>query len=43
MTSETRWTPEQIAERLPEIGVDRLPMFEYIEMMQAKAAAAEST
>ena len=42
MTKDGRWTVEELAERLPgEVGVDRMPMFEYIEMMQKKAAAAE--
>jgi NAD(P)-dependent dehydrogenase (short-subunit alcohol dehydrogenase family) len=38
MTTDSRWTPEEIAKRLPdEVGIDRMPMFEYIEMMQEKA------
>jgi NAD(P)-dependent dehydrogenase (short-subunit alcohol dehydrogenase family) len=37
-----RWTPEELAERLPsEVGIDRLPMLDYIDMMKAKAAVAE--
>jgi NAD(P)-dependent dehydrogenase (short-subunit alcohol dehydrogenase family) len=44
MVKEGRWTPEELAERLPgELGIDRLPMLEYIEMMQARKAAAESS
>jgi NAD(P)-dependent dehydrogenase (short-subunit alcohol dehydrogenase family) len=36
-----RWTPQELAAQLPDaVGVDRLPMLEYIEMMQAKAAAS---
>ena len=42
MHKEGRWTPEELAIRLPEeLGIDRLPMLEYIEMMQARRAAAE--
>jgi NAD(P)-dependent dehydrogenase (short-subunit alcohol dehydrogenase family) len=41
MTTSGRWTPEEIAKQLPgSVGVDRMPMFEYIEKMQAKAADA---
>ncbi|HEX4654634.1 MAG TPA: SDR family oxidoreductase [Mycobacteriales bacterium] len=41
VTKDGRWTPEELAKVLPdEVGIDRMPMFEYIEMMQAKAAAA---
>jgi hypothetical protein len=37
-----RWTPQELAEKLPSaVGTDRMPMFEYIEMMQSKAQAAE--
>ena len=43
MTKDGRWTVEELADRLPsEVGIDRLPMFEYIEMMQKKAAAEQS-
>ena len=39
MTKDGRWTPEEIAAQLPDkVGIDRMPMFEYIEMMQAKSA-----
>jgi NAD(P)-dependent dehydrogenase (short-subunit alcohol dehydrogenase family) len=39
MTKDGRWTPQEIAAALPDkVGTDRMPMFEYIEMMQAKAA-----
>ena len=39
VTTDGRWTPEALAKVLPdEVGIDRMPMFEYIEMMQAKAA-----
>jgi NAD(P)-dependent dehydrogenase (short-subunit alcohol dehydrogenase family) len=38
MTKDGRWTPEELADQLPDaVGSDRMPMFEYIEMMQAKA------
>jgi NAD(P)-dependent dehydrogenase (short-subunit alcohol dehydrogenase family) len=38
-----RWTPEELAERLPaEVGTDRLPMLDYIDMMKARAAAEQS-
>jgi NAD(P)-dependent dehydrogenase (short-subunit alcohol dehydrogenase family) len=44
MTTDGRWTPEQIAAQLPDaVGVDRMPMFEYIEMMQRKAAEQPSS
>jgi NAD(P)-dependent dehydrogenase (short-subunit alcohol dehydrogenase family) len=42
ISKDGRWTPEELAERLPaEVGIDRLPMLDYIDMMKAKAAAAE--
>src|SRR4051795_6183746 len=38
VSKDGRWTPEELAKVLPdEVGIDRMPMFEYIEMMQAKA------
>jgi NAD(P)-dependent dehydrogenase (short-subunit alcohol dehydrogenase family) len=38
-----RWTPEELAERLPgEVGTDRLPMLDYIDRMKARAAQAPS-
>jgi len=41
MTKNGRWTPEELAAELPDkVGTDRMPMFEYIEMMQKKAAVA---
>jgi hypothetical protein len=44
MTKDGRWTPQELADQLPDrVGIDRMPMFEYIEMMQAKAAAAASS
>jgi NAD(P)-dependent dehydrogenase (short-subunit alcohol dehydrogenase family) len=44
VTKVGRWTPEELAKVLPdEVGIDRMPMFEYIEMMQNKAAAAEQS
>jgi len=37
MKKDGRWSVEEIAEQLPaSVGVDRMPMFEYIEMMQAR-------
>jgi NAD(P)-dependent dehydrogenase (short-subunit alcohol dehydrogenase family) len=40
VVTDGRWTPEQLAEALPtEVGIDRMPMFDYIDMMQAKAQA----
>jgi hypothetical protein len=40
MTKDGRWTPQEIAEQLPAaVGTDRMPMFEYIEMMQARSSA----
>ena len=43
MFKDGRWTPEEIAERLPaSVGTDRLPMLDYIDMMAAKKAAAEA-
>jgi NAD(P)-dependent dehydrogenase (short-subunit alcohol dehydrogenase family) len=42
VVKEGRWTPAELAEKLPgAVGVDRMPMFEYIEMMQKKAEAAK--
>jgi NAD(P)-dependent dehydrogenase (short-subunit alcohol dehydrogenase family) len=39
MVKDGRWTPEELAAQLPgSVGTDRMPMFEYIEMMQARAA-----
>jgi NAD(P)-dependent dehydrogenase (short-subunit alcohol dehydrogenase family) len=44
MSKDGRWTVEEVAERLPgEVGIDRMPMFEYIEMMQKKAAEAQGS
>jgi NAD(P)-dependent dehydrogenase (short-subunit alcohol dehydrogenase family) len=44
MSKDGRWTVEELAERLPgEVGVDRMPMFEYIEMMQKKAAESQGS
>jgi NAD(P)-dependent dehydrogenase (short-subunit alcohol dehydrogenase family) len=37
VTTDGRWTPEELAKVLPdEVGIDRMPMFEYLEMMQAR-------
>jgi NAD(P)-dependent dehydrogenase (short-subunit alcohol dehydrogenase family) len=39
IVKEGRWTPQELAETLPAaVGVDRMPMFDYIEMMQKKNA-----
>jgi NAD(P)-dependent dehydrogenase (short-subunit alcohol dehydrogenase family) len=41
LVKDGRWTPEELAAALPDrVGVDRMPMFEYLEMMQANAAAS---
>jgi hypothetical protein len=43
IVKEGRWTPAELADKLPgAVGTDRLPMFEYIEMMQKKAAAEKA-
>jgi NAD(P)-dependent dehydrogenase (short-subunit alcohol dehydrogenase family) len=43
ITKTGRWTPEELADRLPgEVGTDRLPMLDYIDMMKARAAQAPS-
>jgi NAD(P)-dependent dehydrogenase (short-subunit alcohol dehydrogenase family) len=42
IVKDGRWTPQELADKLPAaVGVDRMPMFEYIEMMQKKAAAQQ--
>jgi NAD(P)-dependent dehydrogenase (short-subunit alcohol dehydrogenase family) len=42
ITTDGRWTPEELAERIPaDVGIDRLPMLDYMDMMKARAAAAE--
>jgi hypothetical protein len=44
ISKDGRWTPEELAERLPsEVGTDRLPMLDYIDMMKARAAEQSST
>jgi NAD(P)-dependent dehydrogenase (short-subunit alcohol dehydrogenase family) len=36
-----RWTPQELAERIPtEVGTDRLPMLDYMDMMKKRAAEA---
>ena len=41
MKKDGRWSVEEIAEQLPgSVGVDRMPMFEYIEMMQKRGRAS---
>lgn len=43
IAKDGRWTPQELAARLPgEVGTDRLPMLDYIDMMKARAAQAES-
>jgi NAD(P)-dependent dehydrogenase (short-subunit alcohol dehydrogenase family) len=40
IVKDGRWTPAELAERVPaDVGIDRLPMLDYIEMMKARAAA----
>lgn len=40
MAKDGRWTVAELAAELPDrVGTDRLPMFDYIEKMRAKAAA----
>jgi len=42
IVKDGRWTPQELADKLPAaVGVDRMPMFEYIEMMQRKASAQQ--
>src|SRR4051794_11248900 len=37
IVKDGRWSPAELAEKLPSaVGVDRMPMFEYIEMMQKR-------
>jgi NAD(P)-dependent dehydrogenase (short-subunit alcohol dehydrogenase family) len=44
ISKDGRWTVEELAERIPaDIGIDRLPMLDYIDMMKARAAAAETS
>jgi len=44
ISKDGRWTPEELAQRLPdEVGIDRLPMLDYIEEMKAKAAAEQTS
>jgi NAD(P)-dependent dehydrogenase (short-subunit alcohol dehydrogenase family) len=43
MYSDHRWTPEEIADKLPRtIGTDRLPMLDYIDQMAKAKAQAEA-
>lgn len=42
IVKDGRWTPQELADKLPAaVGIDRMPMFEYIEMMQRKASAQQ--
>ncbi len=44
MYKEGRWSPQELAEKLPAaVGTDRMPMFDYIEQMQKKAAAQQQS
>jgi NAD(P)-dependent dehydrogenase (short-subunit alcohol dehydrogenase family) len=39
IVKDGRWTPQELVDKLPgAVGSDRMPMFEYIEMMQRKSA-----
>jgi NAD(P)-dependent dehydrogenase (short-subunit alcohol dehydrogenase family) len=44
ISKDGRWTVAELAERIPDdVGIDRLPMLDYIDMMKARAAAAEQS
>jgi hypothetical protein len=41
IVKDGRWTPQELAERIPaEVGTDRLPMLDYMDMMKKRAAEA---
>jgi NAD(P)-dependent dehydrogenase (short-subunit alcohol dehydrogenase family) len=41
ISKDGRWTPQELAERIPaEVGTDRLPMLDYMDMMKKRAAEA---
>lgn len=42
MTTEGRWTPQDIAARLGEVGVERMGMIDRIEQMRKAAASGET-
>ena len=42
MSTETRWTAEEIARRLPDaLGAERLPMLDMVDKARAAAAAGD--
>jgi NAD(P)-dependent dehydrogenase (short-subunit alcohol dehydrogenase family) len=42
ISKDGRWTPQELAERIPaEVGTDRLPMLDYMDMMKKRAAEAD--
>lgn len=44
MCKDGRWTPEELADKLPAaVGTDRMPMFDYIERMASQAQATRAT
>jgi NAD(P)-dependent dehydrogenase (short-subunit alcohol dehydrogenase family) len=44
ISKDGRWTVAELAARIPDdVGIDRLPMLDYIDMMKARAAAAEQS
>jgi NAD(P)-dependent dehydrogenase (short-subunit alcohol dehydrogenase family) len=44
ISKDGRWTPQELAERIPaEVGTDRLPMLDYMDMMKKRAAEAAGT
>jgi NAD(P)-dependent dehydrogenase (short-subunit alcohol dehydrogenase family) len=44
ISKDGRWTPHELVERIPaDVGTDRLPMLDYMDMMKARAAAAEQS
>jgi NAD(P)-dependent dehydrogenase (short-subunit alcohol dehydrogenase family) len=42
MTTEGRWTPQGIAERFGEVGVERMAMIDRLEQMRHAAASGET-
>jgi NAD(P)-dependent dehydrogenase (short-subunit alcohol dehydrogenase family) len=43
ISKDGRWTPQELAERIPgEVGTDRLPMLDYMDMMKKRAAEADA-
>ena len=42
IAKDGRWTLDELAARIPdEVGIDRLPMLDYMELMKARAAAEQ--